>query len=179
MKGIIFTEFLEMVEEKFGYEVVDEIISKSELKSNGIYTSVGTYAREEMMVLVDHLHLKTGIEEAVLYEVFGEYLFSSLMKSYGHMFVRIKDSFEMLQAVDQNIHLQVKMLYPEAELPKFEVSQLDDNTLKMIYKSERKMADLALGLIRGCLSYFNEKAEISKKALTDDCKVVEFIISKS
>ena len=59
MKGIIFTEFLEMVEEKFGYEVVDEIISKSELKSNGIYTSVGTYAREEMMVLVDHLHLKT------------------------------------------------------------------------------------------------------------------------
>ena len=68
------------------------------------------------------------------------------MKSYGHMFVRIKDSFEMLQAVDQNIHLQVKMLYPEAELPKFEVSQLDDNTLKMIYKSERKMADLALGI---------------------------------
>ncbi len=31
MKGIVFTEFLELVEHKFGLEVVDEIIEKSNL----------------------------------------------------------------------------------------------------------------------------------------------------
>ena len=36
MKGIVFTEFLEMVEEKFGLEVVDYIIESSELASEGI-----------------------------------------------------------------------------------------------------------------------------------------------
>ena len=34
MKGIVFTEFLELVEDKFGLETVDEIINNSDLKSN-------------------------------------------------------------------------------------------------------------------------------------------------
>jgi hypothetical protein len=179
MKGIVFTEFLEMVEEKFGYEVVDEIISKSELKSNGVYTSIGTYASKEMVSLVNHLHQKTQIDLNVLYEVFGEYLFNSLMRAYGHMFVDITDSFQMLKAVDQHIHVQVVKLYPDAELPKFEVDQLDDKTLKMIYSSERRMSDLAVGLIKGCLKHFNENAHISKRPLVDDGKIVEFIIVKA
>lgn len=36
MKGIVFTEFLDMVEEKFGYGVVDQIITESKLESNGM-----------------------------------------------------------------------------------------------------------------------------------------------
>ena len=49
MKGIVFTEFLELVEDKFGLETVDEIIQKSDLESNGIYTSIGTYKFSEML----------------------------------------------------------------------------------------------------------------------------------
>lgn len=178
MKGIVFTEFLEMVEDKFGYEVVDEIITKSNLNSNGIYTSIGTYPSGEMVSLVQQLHEKSGLELSVLYEVFGEYLFNSLIKAYGHMFVDMTDSFQMLKAIDHNIHVQVRKLYPDAELPKFEVTELNAKQLKMIYTSERKMGDLAIGLIRGCLAYFKETAEITKKSLTEDSKVVEFIISK-
>ena len=43
MKGVIFTEFLELVEKKFGLAMVDKIIGQSNLASEGIYTSVGTY----------------------------------------------------------------------------------------------------------------------------------------
>jgi len=42
MKGIVFTEFLDLVEEKFGMEMVDKIITQSELESEGAYTAVGT-----------------------------------------------------------------------------------------------------------------------------------------
>ena len=41
MKGIIFTEFIEMVEDKFGFEVADNIITNSNLPSGGAYTAVG------------------------------------------------------------------------------------------------------------------------------------------
>ncbi len=44
MKGIVFTGFLELVEDKYGLEMVDEIITNSNLESKGIYTSVGTYS---------------------------------------------------------------------------------------------------------------------------------------
>ena len=56
MKGIIFTEFLELVEEKFGLGMVDKIISQSELNSGGAYTSVGTYEFSEMLQLNSHLY---------------------------------------------------------------------------------------------------------------------------
>ena len=43
MKGIVFTEFLEMVEDKFSFDVVDTIIEQSELESGGVYNAgVGT-----------------------------------------------------------------------------------------------------------------------------------------
>lgn len=43
MKGIIFTEFLEMVEDRFSPEIADRIIEASDLPSRGVYTAVGTY----------------------------------------------------------------------------------------------------------------------------------------
>ena len=55
MKGIIFTEFLEMVEKEFSAETVDTIIDNSNLESGGSYTSVGTYPHIEMVELVSNL----------------------------------------------------------------------------------------------------------------------------
>ena len=52
MKGIIFTEFLDMVEAQFGLAVVDEIITNSHTVNNGVYTSVGTYDFNEMVALL-------------------------------------------------------------------------------------------------------------------------------
>ena len=52
MKGMVFTEFLEMVEDKFSPEVADQIIEQANLRSGGIYTSVGTYDHGEMIELV-------------------------------------------------------------------------------------------------------------------------------
>jgi Haem-NO-binding len=43
MKGMVFTEFLELVERSWGEELVDELIESCELASGGAYTSVGTY----------------------------------------------------------------------------------------------------------------------------------------
>ena len=59
MKGIVFTEFLELVEEKFGIEMVDEIITASNLESGGAYTAVGTYKFVEMINLLTALSART------------------------------------------------------------------------------------------------------------------------
>ena len=61
MKGIVFTEFLELVEDKFGLEMVDSIIANSNLESNGVYTAVGTYSFSEMLQLLQNLSDNTGI----------------------------------------------------------------------------------------------------------------------
>src|SRR5262245_35992633 len=52
MKGVVFTEFLEMVGAKFGEDMVDDVILACELPSGGAYTSVGTYDHQELFALV-------------------------------------------------------------------------------------------------------------------------------
>ncbi len=42
MKGTVFTEFLEMVENILSPELADLIIEQSDLHSEGAYTSLGT-----------------------------------------------------------------------------------------------------------------------------------------
>ena len=41
MKGIVFTEFLEMVEERYSAEVMDQILLGAKLPSGGAYTARG------------------------------------------------------------------------------------------------------------------------------------------
>ncbi|MBT6440017.1 MAG: hypothetical protein HOK72_09965, partial [Flavobacteriales bacterium] len=52
MKGVVFTEFLELVEKEFGLEIVQRIIDECDLATGGVYTSVGTYSHKEMFKMV-------------------------------------------------------------------------------------------------------------------------------
>ena len=80
MKGIVFTEFLELVEDKFGMEMVDEIIEASDLESEGVYTTIGTYNFSEMLQLLKQLSSRTNIAIDDLLLVYGEHFFFSYRK---------------------------------------------------------------------------------------------------
>ena len=51
MKGVVFTEFIEMVEDKFSADIADQIIEEADLPSGGVYTSVGTYDHAEAQIV--------------------------------------------------------------------------------------------------------------------------------
>jgi predicted hydrocarbon binding protein len=176
MKGLVFREFLEMVENEFGYETVDTIIEKSKVPSNGVYTSVGTYKAEEMFALVGELSRETNIPVNKLLFTFGKYIFNVFLKSYPVFFEHKKNSFELLADVEGKIHVEVLKLYPEAELPSFDVEMVNDKEMVMVYRSKRSMGDFAEGLIVGCTEFFNEKASIEKEIIEKDGTVVSFRI---
>jgi len=179
MKGLVFCEFLEMVEKEFGYEMVDEIIEKSNLPSKGIYTSVGTYSHEEMFTLVMKLSDKTNLSVSKLFYTYGVYVFGVFGKAYKELIAGHADAFQFLCRVEDTIHVQVLKLYPEAELPKIATKILSNSKMEMIYTSQRRMADFAEGLIRGCLNHFKEKAIISKEILVEDQTQVLFTIERT
>lgn len=71
MKGVVFTEFIEMVEEVFGLDHVDSMITESNLPSGGIYTAVGTYDHNELLTMVKHLSMRTNSTFASLVQEYG------------------------------------------------------------------------------------------------------------
>lgn len=178
MKGIVFTEFLDMVEAKFGYNMVDELIESSELSSNGIYTAVGTYHHSEIVALLTNLSTKSKIAPDVLLRSFGEYLFDTFLKQYPQFFSSQDNAFSFLESIDSHIHVEVLKLYPEATLPKFITEKNEDGTMSMVYQSERKMASLAEGLIFKSIAHYKENCKIDTTFIKEDGSEVKFTITR-
>ncbi len=179
MKGIVFTEFLELVEDKFGLEMVDNIISNSTLESEGVYTAVGTYSFSEMLQLLQHLSENTGISIDNLLLVYAEHFFSVIEKSYPGLLATYKDPIEMISSIENHIHVEVRKIYPDAELPTFEVVEKTEDSLIMIYTSSRAMHHFGLGLMNKTFEHFNSSAKIELEKIKEDGTEVRFIIQKN
>jgi hypothetical protein len=161
MKGLVFTEFLEMVESKFSPAMVDDIIDDADLPSGGAYTAVGTYPHSDMLALVQSLSKETRLPIPALVKIFGQHLFGRFVELYPSFFQDTHNAFDFLDSIENYVHTEVRKLYPDAELPTFDTSRsADDSKLVMVYRSNHPFASLAEGLIEGCLSHFNEKAQV-------------------
>ena len=174
MKGIVFTEFLEMVEAEYGIEMVDTIIERSDLTSEGVYTTVGTYDFGEMLQLLTHLSTETNISINDLLYAYGCYFFSVLLHYHPDIFGWYDHPIAFLSSIENHIHVHVKKIYPDAELPTFEVIAESDKELIMIYSSDRAMYRFAEGLMEKTFQYYNKDAEISVEKINPDGTRVKF-----
>lgn len=165
MKGIVFSEFIQMVEERFSLEVTDKIIAESKLATGGAYTSVGTYDHREIVELVTHLSETTGTSIPDLLRAFGEYLFKRFPVLFPAHFAGVGSTFRFLATLDSKIHPEVKKLYPDAELPSFEHAFPTPDRMILEYRSQRPFADFAEGLLRGCIDHFGERIALTREDL--------------
>jgi Haem-NO-binding len=180
MKGVVFTEFIEMVESHFSPEIADRIIIAARLPSGGAYTTVGTYDHGEMWSLAVELSKASNIPVPLLMRSYGKYLFGRLAVSHPRFFQGAQSAFDFLQSLDGVIHVEVLKLYPDAEMPHFEVLDRTDDRLVLLYESARHFGDLAEGLMHGCASHFGETIHIAREALPADIGSRErFVLTRS
>ena len=179
MKGLVFCEFVEMLVKQVSPELADEIISSTHLVSGGAYTSVGTYDHHEMLALVTRLSEQTGKPAPDLVVAFGRYLFGRFFELYPVFFENIDGAFGFLARIEEHVHAEVLKLYPDAELPTFDTSRSDEDTMIMIYRSTRPFADLALGLIQGCIAHYGEPVDVAMEDLSDESRThVRFTLKR-
>ncbi|PQJ23137.1 heme NO-binding domain-containing protein [Tenacibaculum sp. SG-28] len=178
MKGIIFTEFLKMVEERYGLETVDSIISATPLESKGIYTSVGTYNYSEMLSLLATLSSTTNTEINKLVYTYGLYFFSVIENSYKNIIETYGSSFDLISSIENHIHVHVRKIYPDAELPSFITREKKTNRLVIEYQSDRAMHSFAQGLMERTIEHYQENIRLEKSILVPDGTKVLFTLSK-
>ena len=176
MKGLVFTEFADLVERRFGLELLDRVIETAAPGSRGAWTSVGTYDAGELLAMVAELSRLTGIAPPTLVCSFGEYLIERFADRYAEFFAPHRDVVDFLRRVDNYVHVEVLKLYPGAQLPKFKYESEEPNKLVMTYRSERPLADLAEGLIRGAIAHFGEPAELTREDLDPPGRHARFTI---
>ncbi|MEM6296877.1 MAG: heme NO-binding domain-containing protein [Myxococcota bacterium] len=174
MKGVVFTEFNEMVEARFGVVVADSVLTHS--RSDGVYTAVGDYDYKELIEMVVALSKETEAPVEALVEAFGYHLFGRFADIYPEFFEGVAEPLDFLEEVEERIHVQVRKLYPTAALPRF-ATERDGDTLHMHYRSPRCLGDLARGLIRGCLDHFGRKGTVKDSKATPDGSEVHFTVT--
>lgn len=165
MKGVVFVELLSMAEALVGEDAVDAVLDSVDLPSGGAFTAVGNYPCSELMTLVQAFSAHTGASVEDLQIAFGKWIFGKFKISYAEFFEGKETAFQMLESIEDEIHVEVRKLYPEAELPSFSTRRVDDSTLEMTYSSERPLVDFCRGMIDACLDHFNEPADISKRVV--------------
>lgn len=165
MKGLVFSEFIDMVEERFGGDVLERVIEASDLPSGGVYSSIGTYDFAEMAALVGGLSEQTGVAGDALIRFFGEHLFARLVDLYPKFLQGEKSTMDFVPKVENYIHHEVRKLYPDADLPAFHIREQTAEKLVFIYESPRPLSDMAEGMLLGCFRHFEEAIELKREEL--------------
>ena len=167
MKGIVFTELMEMVENVFGFDVLDNVIEKSNLENDGIFVAGGTYPHSELVKIVVALSEETKMEVPALLQAYGKHLFGRLIGLYPQFAEGKNNPLEFIASVDGIIHIEVRKLYPDAELPEFHTISHEEDTLVVDYVSGRKMEDFAIGLMLGCSDHYKQEIDIQHEPVAD------------
>ena len=129
----------------------------------GPYTAVGTYDFRELVALVQKLGERSGIPVPLLIKAFGEHLFDRFYQKFPEFFDGVDDAPTFLSGIEDTIHTAVRKLYPDAELPSFDVKIMDCGGVDLTYTSPRPFADFAEGLIEGCLQHFGETRSVRRE----------------
>ncbi len=178
MKGIVFLFFFDMVGEKFSIEMRERLVVELQPPSGGAYTTVGTYSPQEIVDLVAKLSEITSISVPDLLKTFGRHLLTRFTELFPDFFEVATSTFDFLPQVESYVHLEVKKLYNDAELPSFTCESPYPGRLEMTYRSARNLPDLAEGLILGTADHFNERVEVKRESIPEDPSAVFFIITK-
>lgn len=167
MKGVVFTELLDLVDEKFGPAVTERVLAACDLASGGAYTAVGTYDHAEVLQLVAALANETGVAGRDLVRAFGRHLFHRLIEFYPASVAGHTDPLAFAKTIQSHIHVEVRKLYPDAELPEVGWREVSDSEVRVTYQSTRPFADLCLGLLEGSVEHFGVPTEVVVEKFDD------------
>lgn len=176
MKGVIFNVVEEAVVAEHSPETWDRILERAGLA--GAYTSLGSYPDAELLriVAVAGDLLETNPDELLRWA--GRKAFAGLggrHPEFARTHIRLRS---FLHSVNQVIHPEVRKLYPHSVVPEFDTTELADGTIRMVYRSPRRLCALAHGLMLGAADHYGEQLAVEQiRCVHRGDEACEFVLS--
>ncbi|TCL08765.1 heme-NO-binding protein [Shimia isoporae] len=179
MKGVVFVELIRMAESVMGEEAVDDILDTIDLETDGAFSTVGNYPCSELLRLVGAFgtHLDAPVD--ALQVQFGHWMFGRFVENYPAFFANKTDGFDMLDSIENEVHVEVRKLYPEVELPTFATDRPAEGQLRMVYSSERPLQHFCRGMLESCMDHFGHTYTVDMvDKSSDSTHSAEFLVQK-
>lgn len=178
MRGVLFTELIELMEDLMGLEVTNKVLEEAHLENGGAYTAVGSYPSNELFKLLDSLNRQINSNQEKLLISYGEYFFYRTSVNYPEEVKKYKSTFSLLQQLPQMIEKEIRKLEPNAVLPLLEVKITSAEVMSLHYISEKKKSYFLEGIILACIGYFQEPISLQREDQNSEGKRVRFQLLK-
>ncbi|MEI8359070.1 MAG: hypothetical protein RL698_334 [Pseudomonadota bacterium] len=161
MYGLINTAVKDLIVTRFGADKWEQIVEKAKT-GEGNFVLMQKYPDDVTYRLVGAASEVLGAPANDLLEAFGEYWTQySAEAGFGHLLDFAGDNLvDFLRNLD-SMHTRIGMTFTELEPPSFTVSDIQDGSLRLHYRSKRPgLAPVAMGMVRGLGKRFNTPIEI-------------------
>ncbi|MFB6130984.1 MAG: heme NO-binding domain-containing protein [Salinigranum sp.] len=168
MHGIVLKQLKDFVVETEGLDAWQAVLEEAGL-SGSVFVPVTEYPDEDVLALVAAATELTGSDPEVLLEAFGRFLVGPLVETYGVHVDREWTGLELVANVERYIHeaLRAKRLSTYTP-PKLEAEWRGDDSVGVVYRSERGFCHLARGIIVGVGRHFEEPFDVEETACVHD-----------
>ena len=154
MKGIIINITENFITDNYGEEIFDQIMSSCNLKTEDPFVSPGTYPDSDLFEIVVNASKKLEITIEVFLKKLGHFAFAKLAERHPSFLEGYDHPKIFLQTVDSVIHMEVRKLYQDSQLPVFQYSDPSKDELIITYFSKRKLYPFLEGMINGVSDFF-------------------------
>ena len=89
--------------------------------------------------------------------------FNHFVEAHSETLGNVKSTEELLSQVENRIHVEVRKLFPDAELPTIGFVEVEPNVSEVVYQSQRPFADLAEGLITAAIEHFKDPIVLTRE----------------
>ena len=161
MKGILFTEFLAFAEGELGPDIADQLTAEG----RGDYRPGATYEAGELEALIQRAATLSTRPTSELLRRFGASLFGRFAALYPVFFHDADSAVGFVARLDTFVHGELLKLYDDVQFPQMHCERPAPGRVEITYRSPRRLADLAEGLMRGCIAHFGDAIELERTDL--------------
>lgn len=164
MKGILFNLVEDVVTEAHGEQVWDQLLTDAGL--DGVYTSMGDYADEELYALVGAASAALALPADEVIRTLGRGAALGLSRQYPQFFTPYRRTVDFVVTLNDVIHPEVRKIHRDADPPEFVFSDVEADGLRVEYRSRRGLCVLADGMLAGAAIYYGEQADVTHEQCT-------------
>ena len=124
MKGVVFNLLEEVVIAEHGEDAWDDLLDAAGM--GGSYTSLGSYADEDMYKLVGAAARHLNVDPMAVLRWFGQKAMPLLARRYPAFFEAQTSIRPFLLSLNSIIHPEVRKIYPGADVPVFDFEDAED-----------------------------------------------------
>jgi hypothetical protein len=166
LHGSMFFLFKKFVEETQPEGTWDYALEQTGLKGTS-FQPHANYPAAQLSDLMKVIAKNSGQEIEHVKEAYGEHLVPDLLHHYAQYIKPEWRTYEMLINTELVMHRAVRKEESKANPPVLNISRVHDKLIVIDYYSERKMASLAIGIIKGIAKYYNESDSVNVTSMSE------------